>query len=127
MMGVKSVLLLEDNIDLRMMMCDLFDSCGARCVGVGSLQELKNLGANGGLSFDLAILDVNLGAGQPSGVDAYRWLRDQSFPGRILFMTGHGRSFPGVSDAHAVGVEVLRKPVSVDDLLGLLGEATETG
>jgi len=125
-MPPKSVLLLEDDSDLRMMMCELFDSSGARCLGVGSLRELKELGANGRLSFDLAILDVNLGSGQPSGLDAYRWLRDQSFAGRILFMTGHGRAFAGVADAHAVGVEVLQKPVSVDDLLRLLCETPGT-
>lgn len=126
-MTAKSVLLLEDNDDLRMMMRELFESCEARCVGVGSVQELKNLGASQPLSFDLAILDVNLGPGQPSGVDAYRWLLGQSFSGRILFMTGHGRSLACVADAHALGVKVLQKPVSVDDLIGLLGQATETG
>jgi DNA-binding response OmpR family regulator len=122
--AAKSVLLLDDDSDLRLMIRELFDSSGAQCIGVGSLDEMKNLGASGRLSFDLVILDVNLGAGQPSGVDAYRWLRQQSFSGRILFMTGHGRSFPGVADAYAAGVKVLEKPVSVDELLNLLSEST---
>jgi DNA-binding response OmpR family regulator len=125
MMAAKSILLLDDDSDLRMMMVELFDSYGAKCIGVGSLDEVKTLGASGQLSFDLAILDVNLGPRQPSGVDAYRWLREQSFSGRILFMTGHGRTFPGVADAYAVGVKVLEKPVSIDDLLILLGDTTE--
>jgi hypothetical protein len=39
-----------------------------------------------------------------------------------LFLTGHARSFPGVTEAHALGVKVLEKPVAVEDLLNLLGE-----
>jgi DNA-binding response OmpR family regulator len=122
MMSPKSVLLLDDDTDLRMIMCDLFDCYGARCVGVGSLDEMKSLVADGPLRFDLVILDVNLGAGQPSGVDACRWLRERSFSGQILFLTGHGRSFPGVAEARALGVKVLEKPVAVEALLNLLGE-----
>jgi DNA-binding response OmpR family regulator len=126
MMAAESVLVLEDNGDLRMMMCDLFESFGARCVGVGSLEEMQRLGATERLSFDLVILDVNLGAGRPSGVDAYRWLRDQSFSGRIVFMTGHVPSLAIVADAHSIGVKVLHKPVSIDDLMGLLREPPKT-
>jgi DNA-binding response OmpR family regulator len=123
-MAAKSVLLLDDDRDLRLMMGELFDASGAKCVGVGSLDEMKRIGASGRLSFDLVILDVNLGAGRPSGIDAYQWLRDQSFSGSIVFMTGHGRSFSGVADAYAVGVKVLVKPVSIEDLLNLLCEST---
>jgi hypothetical protein len=90
-------------------------------VGLGSLDEMKQLCANG-LSWDLAILDVNLGGGQPSGVEAYRWLMGQSFAGRIVFLTGHARSFPDVAEAHALGVKVLEKPVPISCLLNLLDE-----
>jgi DNA-binding response OmpR family regulator len=121
MMPEKSILILDDDPDLRGMMCDLFDCYGGRCTGVGSVDEMKTLAKDGHLAFDLAILDVNLGPGRPSGVDAYRWLREQSFPGQIFFLTGHACSYPGVAEAHANGVRVLQKPVSVEDLLGLLG------
>jgi DNA-binding response OmpR family regulator len=122
-MAAKSILVVDDDSDLRLMLCELFDSYGAKCVGVASLEEMKDLGANGQLPFDLVILDVNLGQGQPSGIDAYRWLKDHSFSGCVLFMTGHARSFPGVADAYAVGIRVLQKPVSIDDLLNLLRES----
>jgi DNA-binding response OmpR family regulator len=122
MMSPRSVLLLEDDSDLRTVLCDLFDCYGARCTGVGSLNEMQNLLAHGRLPFDLAILDVNLGAGQPSGVDAYRWLRERSFSGEIVFLTGHGRSAPRVAEAYALGVKVLEKPVAIDDLVKLLRE-----
>jgi DNA-binding NtrC family response regulator len=118
----KSVLVLDDDADLRLTLCELFDDFGARCVGVGSLDDMRGV-LSDGVSFDLAILDVNLGTGQPSGVDAYRWLKEHAFPGRIAFLTGHARSFPGVAEAYALGVRVLQKPGSIEDLMNLLGEA----
>jgi DNA-binding response OmpR family regulator len=117
----KLVLLLDDDADLRMLVCELFVSEGAGCVGVGSLDEMKTLGATGSY-WDIAILDVNLGGGQPSGVEAYLWLREQSFSGRIVFLTGHARSFPGVAEAYALGVTVLEKPVPISCLVSLLHE-----
>jgi DNA-binding NtrC family response regulator len=122
MMPQKSVLVLDDDADLRMTLCELFDSYGARSVGVGSVDELRRV-MEDGPSFDLAILDVNLGAGQPSGVDAYRWLKEHSFSGRIAFLTGHARSLPGVAEAYALGATILQKPGSIADLLNLLGVA----
>jgi DNA-binding response OmpR family regulator len=122
MMSPKSVLLLDDDTDLRTVLCDLFDFYGARCTGVGSLDEMKNLLADGPLPFDLIILDVNLGPGRPSGVDAYRWLRERSFSGQVLFLTGHGGSVPRVAEARSLGVKVLEKPVEIEELVKLLGE-----
>jgi FixJ family two-component response regulator len=115
-----SVLLLDDDRVLLEMMCELFVSEGVACIGVGSVEEMIAAGATG-LACDLAILDVNLGPGKPSGVDAYRWLKAQSFSGRIVFLTGHARSYIGVAEAHALGVQVLEKPTSVAGLLNLLG------
>jgi FixJ family two-component response regulator len=115
------VLLLDDDSDLREIMSELLLSDGVTCVGVGSLQEMISLGPRA-LSCQLALLDVNLGPGQPSGLDAYRWLKAQSFSGRIVFWTGHAISFPGVAEAHALGVTVLEKPASVSTLLNLVHE-----
>ena len=115
-----SVLLLDDDPTLREMMSELFLSEGVACISVGSLEEMIAAGARG-LACHLAILDVNLGPGRPSGVDAYRWLKAQSFSGRIVFLTGHARSFIGVAEAHTLGVAVLEKPMSVEGLLNLLG------
>jgi DNA-binding NtrC family response regulator len=121
--ATESVLIVDDDSDLRAMMSQLFLSKGAACIGVGSLDELIAAGT-AGLSCRLAILDVNLGPGRPSGVDAYRWLSSQSFSGRVVFLTGHARSFPGLAEAHALGVPVLEKPVSIDRLLRLLDDGS---
>jgi len=74
----------------------------------------------------LVILDINLGAGVRSGVDAHRWLRSQGFPGSIVFLTGHARTHPEALEARKLsGVRVLEKPVGVDVLRTLLAESRE--
>jgi FixJ family two-component response regulator len=115
-----SVLLLDDDRLLLEMMTALFLSEGVACIGVGSVEELIATGERA-LACDLAILDVNLGPAKPSGIDAFRWLKSQSFSGRIVFLTGHARSYIGVAEAAALGVEVLEKPMSVAGLLNLVG------
>jgi DNA-binding response OmpR family regulator len=66
------------------------------------------------------LLDVNLGAGQPSGIDAYRWLREHSFPGRIVFLTGHATTSPEVIAARSHGQTVLEKPIDIVKLGALV-------
>src|SRR6187431_3181328 len=76
-MGTTFVLFVEDNDDLREIFVELITIVlERRCVGVGSYKELVALG-NEVLACDAAILDINLGPHQPSGLDAYQWLRHQ--------------------------------------------------
>src|SRR5262245_6190792 len=106
-------LLLEDDVDLRDSMTELLArSVGVVCVCVDSVDELRAQAADA-LDTDLAVLDINLGPDQPSGVDAYEWLREQGYRGRIVFMTGHASRHPLVEQANRLeGAVVLAKPVS---------------
>jgi FixJ family two-component response regulator len=122
---VLRVLVLEDDADLRTILCELLSLSGAdACVGVGSLAELQSERV-GALGCGLALLDINLGAGVPSGLDAYRWLKDNGFPGRTVFLTGHARSHPLVREAlELTQVQVLSKPVESKVLLALVRDAS---
>jgi DNA-binding NtrC family response regulator len=119
----QAVLVLDDDSDLRSLLCELLTSEGVDCFAAGTLGDVIALGSRA-LGCNLAILDVNLGPGQPSGVDAYRWMKGHAFGGRIVFLTGHASSFAGVAEAHALGVTVLEKPVSADAILDLVGDGT---
>jgi DNA-binding NarL/FixJ family response regulator len=84
------VLLLDDDDELREALADLIRfTTGRSCVAVGSLAELR-LQRGRALDCELALIDVNLGAGRPSGHEACAWLRAQRFGGRIVFLTGRG-------------------------------------
>jgi FixJ family two-component response regulator len=91
-----------------------------RCVAVGSYEELVALGEEA-VQCRGAILDVNLGPGRRSGIDAYAWLRQKGYTGRIAFLTGHARDHPLVVQAHRVGkVEIFTKPIDPDQMRSLV-------
>jgi FixJ family two-component response regulator len=118
---VQRVLVLEDDDDLRTLLCELLVASGAEaCVSAPSFaamvrQKEQVLGCG------LALLDVNLGSNLPSGLDAYHWLRENGFTGRIVFLTGHARHHPLVRQAHELAqVQVLSKPVDARVLMALV-------
>jgi two-component system nitrogen regulation response regulator NtrX len=113
------VLILDDDRDLRDILCELLESEGAMFLGAASFDEVVQLGSKA-LACDLVVLDVNLGPNSPSGVDVYRWLIQQGYQGRIVFMTGHAQTYPGIQAAFDVGVEVLGKPFSIEKILELV-------
>ena len=117
------VLVLEDDEDLRSILCELLSLSGTEsCVSAGSFEELRRQGPEA-LGCGLALLDINLGAGVPSGLDAYRWLKDNGFPGRMVFLTGHARSHPLVRQAHELTqARVLSKPINAKALMALVGK-----
>ncbi|WNG61731.1 response regulator [Archangium gephyra] len=115
------VLVLEDDADLRTILCELLSLSGAEeCVRAGSLEEVKRKRVEA-LGCGLALLDINLGAGVPSGLDAYRWLKENGFTGRTVFLTGHARSHPLVREAlELTNVQVVSKPIESKVLLALV-------
>jgi DNA-binding response OmpR family regulator len=115
---VSRVLLVDDDEDLVATMSELLSEAGANgCVVARSLADVQRQ-AGEALACEVAIVDVNLGTGQPSGVDVHRWLREQRFGGRIIFLTGHAQSHPLVTAAARLGsVTVLAKPVRSEELL----------
>ena len=120
-MGNTFVLFLEDNDDLRQTFVELVTIFHERqCVGVSSYEEVVALGPKV-LACDAAILDINLGPNQPSGIDAYKWLRQIGYPGRVVFLTGHASTHPLVIEAARIGdAEILAKPIDPDEIQSIV-------
>ncbi|HLK90844.1 MAG TPA: response regulator [Polyangia bacterium] len=121
--------LLDDDADLLDILAELLQEHGCRCVSARSLADLKAL-ASEVLTADVAVLDINLGSGEPSGIDAYEWLTSQGFAGRILFLTGHAHAHPLVARAEQLRhAAVLDKPldgrVLIERILGGAGSGAE--
>jgi FixJ family two-component response regulator len=123
---VGTIAILEDDADLRGMLAELYESVpGQHCVTAGSVDELVRRGAEV-LQSELSILDINLGPNSPTGFDAYLWLRAHAYAGRVAFLTGHALDDPLMSQARVTGeIEVLQKPVTVDQLLALVESGDE--
>ena len=116
-----AVLVVDDDDDLLGVLAQGIGEEGGRdCVAVRGLDELTALEARVS-DCSVAILDIHLGAGKPSGLDAYHWLRARRFGGRVVFLTGHAHSHPLVQEAGRVeGATVRHKPIRLEDLLQLL-------
>ena len=122
--GSGCVLFVDDDDDLRGLFVEMVGVFLARrCVGLGSYEELVELGDDA-LRCRVAVLDINLGPNQPSGIDAYTWLRRRGYDGRIVFLTGHASSHPLVVEAHRLGdVEIFSKPIDPERMIAMLEES----
>ena len=118
---VAKVLIVDDDVDLRDMLKELFELLeDTSCVAVGSLAELEKVREEA-MECSLAILDINLGANEPSGIDVFEWLRKAGFRGKVAFVTGHGASHPLVRRAALEGgVNVYKKPMEIERLMDLV-------
>ena len=119
--GTEFVLYVEDNDDLRELVVELVTAVlKHRCVGVASYEELVGLGEEA-LGCSVAILDINLGPNRRSGIDAYAWLRDRGYTGRIVFLTGHASTHPLVIEAQRIGdAQIFSKPIDPDRLRSII-------
>lgn len=122
--------LLDDDADLLEALADLLQTRNCGSVLARSVDELK-AHAREVLEADVAVLDINLGPGLPTGLDAYDWLLQQNFRGRLLFLTGHAHAHPLVARAEKLRrAEVLDKPMDggllLERILGIEGTALQT-
>jgi DNA-binding response OmpR family regulator len=117
---MRKILLIDDDEDLLNSLGEFLEvAAGVTCLKARGLEELEGL--RDAIGAEVAIVDVNLGQGVPSGIDVYRWLRKSDFPGKIVFLTGHAKEHPLVKEAAALGAaQVFAKPMDIDKLLSLL-------
>ena len=121
-----AVLFVDDDEDLREVMQDILRAVGVhRIVTAASLREVQGR-RDEALDCKLAILDINLGTGEPSGVNVYEWLEREGFTGNIVFLTGHAANDPRVQQAaNLAGSVIASKPLSVAELRDLIGRTRQ--
>lgn len=118
---MKRVLLLDDDIDLCTVVSEIILDLGSpNCLCIHSVDDLKKLD-NKIFEFDVMLLDVNLGNNGSTGVDAYHWLVEKKYQGKIAFFTGHARSNPLVKKAlEDPGISLIEKPAGLSEIQNLL-------
>jgi DNA-binding NtrC family response regulator len=114
-----TILMVDDDVDLRAMFAELMRSLNGDCITAASLGDVERQRSTV-LACSLAILDLNLGANVPSGIDVYHWLLRAHFSGKIIFLTGYGPDDPLVQEASRLpNAPTLSKPIDVDQLTEL--------
>ncbi len=113
------LLVVDDDGDLLRMLDTLFARSNIPHVCASSLEEVQALGALLP-TLTTALLDINLGAGQPTGVDVAHWLRDNNYTSRIIFITGHAPEHVLVRSAAGVSDRILEKPMVTKELLQIV-------
>jgi DNA-binding NtrC family response regulator len=122
---VERVLFVDDDDDLREVMQASLRALGVRgVVSAASLHDVESH-RDDVLACDIAVIDINLGTNEPSGLDVHAWLAQHGFKGRTVFLTGHGSNDPRVREAASLaGSRLASKPISVSELRVLLDGAT---
>ncbi|SRR5579885_2389289 len=117
---------LEDDEDLRMITQKLIKrKFNLDCLCLAGYDEfiLRDIEV---LDTKIVFLDINLGDGRPSGIDAYEWLKGHDYRGKIFFLTGHARYHPLVVQTAKIGIRVLEKPIDATELNAIIKEAGVT-
>lgn len=117
-----AILVMDDDIDLLEVLQEtLVTLCKVDQVITATSLEAVQQQKEKILNCELAILDVNLGAERPSGVNVAEWLRSNGFKGKIVFLTGHAVSDPEVLAATRMpNTKVVAKPIGLPQLLGFV-------
>jgi DNA-binding NtrC family response regulator len=123
LLNMKRILFLDDSKDLCKLMENMFDLMGFTDVNCfNSYEEISKLPVDK-LNFDLAFLDVNLGNDVPTGIDVFSYLLKHDFQGKVIFLTGHGRSYPALQKTlEHPNVRVLEKPTDIGTIEAILNE-----
>ena len=102
-----SVLIVEDNVELRQAMSRLLRKCGVEVVEAGSVQEALLLVDRS----SHILLDLRLPDG--SGLEVLEYIRACDTSQRIMVVTGEGAEGPLMTAAALLSPDaVLRKPVT---------------
>jgi DNA-binding NtrC family response regulator len=115
-----SVLLLEDDDDLRPIICELLDDVGYRAVGVRDMDAAR--GVLAGENIDVVLLDWNLSSGENSRELLDELTETDGAPPVVMFSAAAGA--PAIAAIYEL--PFVPKPCEVNDLEDKLRDAVET-
>lgn len=124
---LERVLLVDDDEDLRAAMDEVLHRIGVqRLIEASSLRDVEDQREEA-LACQLALVDINLGYGEPTGVNVFEWLEHEGFTGRVVFLTGHGSQDPRVQAAAKIaGSQIASKPLTTAKLREMIAEVNPT-
>jgi FixJ family two-component response regulator len=113
---------LDDNEDLRAVMISLIETrLQAHCLELQNFQDFLDK-SDVVLGTQVIVLDIDLGFRQPTGLDAFLWLKKNNYQGKVFFLTGHGRTNPMVAQAEKMGAYIWEKPIGSAAMIQKMSE-----
>ena len=117
----KRVLVVDDEPDIRELLDLTLNRMGLHAQCVGSVAEAKNALANG--EFQLCLTDMRLPDAE--GIDLVRHIAAMDIDLPVAVITAHGSAENAVSALKAGAFDYIAKPVSLDQLRGLVKSALD--
>ena len=114
------VLVVEDDLDCREMIQDIFEEAEIAVTPVASAEQALTVAASG---CDVVLTDISLGAGR-DGAWLLAELRRRALAMPVIAITGHSERLGELSRLGFAAVVI--KPLVVDDLVGIVREVLRT-
>lgn len=118
---MRSIFFLDDSEDyLDVMKVFVQAACNYEAITCTNIENMQDR-MEEILKSEMAFLDINLGVNQPSGVQAYRWLRSHGYTKPVFFLTGHGKDSNENKQASIFEeVRVIQKPIAAQEFRDLI-------
>ncbi|MCM2353578.1 MAG: response regulator [Pseudobdellovibrio sp.] len=118
---MRSIFFLDDSEEyLDVMKVFVQAACNFEAITCSNIESMQNQ-IEEILKSEMAFLDINLGLNQPSGIQAYRWLKSQGYNKPVFFLTGHAKDSDEAREAAIFeDARVLQKPIPPQDFRALI-------
>lgn len=118
--NVKTVLLVDDSIDLSAIFESLLQSYGLKVLVAYDIVEAKNILERNKNDINLILSDMVMPNG--TGLDFLKWTRDNNYKQNFIIMSGYLSDIVDTKDVKALHAVFLEKPFSEDSFFEKLGQ-----
>jgi PAS domain S-box-containing protein len=119
----ESVLVVEDNRDVRALTVKRFERLGYRVVECVTGAEARDA-LNNGLDVELVFTDIMMPGGM-TGIDLAKWIAENRASLPVILTTGFAEEIVGTGTAEAATWTILRKPYAQRDLASIVRKVLE--
>lgn len=123
---MRSIFFLDDSEEyLDVMKVFIQAACNYEAITCSNIESMQSQ-IEEILKSEMAFLDINLGLNQPSGIQAYRWLKSQGYNKPVFFLTGHAKDSDEARQASIFEeARVIQKPIAAQDFRDLIESVYE--
>ncbi len=113
--GGETILVAEDEHDVRNLICELLETAGYQAVPAVDGLEAEQLCRTGERPFDLVVLDAIMP--RRNGREVYRTLKSSHPAVPVIFISGHPPDTIGQDFLEAENIQLISKPFNPELLL----------